>query len=133
MNDELPYQEWLERAEDDLKAVDSLLDDGLYALACFHAQQCAEKVSKAFLLKIEETIPKIHSLPELIMRCAKHNKKFDTLRETAEQLDKFYRPTRYPDAMAGMLPEGWPSKEDAKHAKDAAQKLLDFVDQQLNP
>lgn len=132
MSDELSYTEWIKRAEDDLKAVESLLEDELYALACFHAQQCAEKALKAFLLKKDDTIPKIHALPELLDRCAKHDKEFAQFREIAEGLDKFYQPTRYPDAVAGMLPKGWPGKREVEKAQDDASAVLEFVTQQLN-
>lgn len=131
MKNSLPYREWITRAQDDLQAVASLLEDGLYALACFHAQQCVEKVLKAFLLKKENTIPKIHALPELLARCAKHQNKFGQFQETVERLDKFYRPTRYPDAVAGMLPEGWPGKHEVERAQKDAEAIFEFVTAQL--
>lgn len=131
MKNSLPYMEWITRAQDDLQAVTSLYDDELYALACFHAQQCAEKSLKAFLLQKENTIPKIHALPELLARCEKHEKKFGKFQESVEQLDKFYRPTRYPDAMAGILPEGWPGKREVKRAQEDAEAIFEFATAQL--
>jgi len=42
-------QRWLAQAEEDLKWVKDLADRGGYYLACFLAQQTAEKAMKAFL------------------------------------------------------------------------------------
>jgi HEPN domain-containing protein len=40
---------WFEQAEEDRKALKLLFDGGSYHLACFIAQQVAEKSLKAFL------------------------------------------------------------------------------------
>ena len=53
MNDE-PLEEWLERAEEDYYQARVALRKRkhlAYNSACFHAQQCAEKYVKAFLVR----------------------------------------------------------------------------------
>jgi len=40
---------WLAQAQEDLGAARDLLASGHFALACFHAQQAAEKALKGFL------------------------------------------------------------------------------------
>ncbi len=42
-------------------------------------------------------------------------------------LDRFYLPTRYPDALPGSLPEGLPNHEDASEALDSARQVLGTV------
>ena len=44
-------REWLQKAKADARAMEMVLggDDPLTDIACFHAQQCAEKSLKAFL------------------------------------------------------------------------------------
>lgn len=39
-------------------------------------------------------------------------------------LDRFYIPTRYPDALPGSLEEGMPSKGEAQEALNLATKVL---------
>jgi HEPN domain-containing protein len=52
-------------------------------------------------------------------------------KEKLEFLDKFYVPTRYPDALPGSLPEGLPNKEDAEKAVESAKEVVDFVKKAL--
>ncbi len=40
-------ERWLLTAKEDLLATETLASAGIYALACFHAQQAAEKALKA--------------------------------------------------------------------------------------
>ncbi len=42
-------------------------------------------------------------------------------------LDRFYIPTRYPDALPGSLPEGMPNNQDAAGALATARRILDLV------
>ncbi|MEI7451008.1 MAG: HEPN domain-containing protein [Desulfomonile sp.] len=52
----------------------------------------------------------------------------EDLREELGQMDIYYIPTRYPDALPGSLAEGLPGKEEAEEAITAAracwQKLI---------
>jgi len=42
-------------------------------------------------------------------------------------LDRFYIPTRYPDALPGSLPEGLPDAQDAAQALDLARQTLELA------
>ena len=58
-------QEWVEKAEGDfLTAQRELRADPNpnYDAACYHAQQCAEKLMKALLIKVGVTPPRTHHL-----------------------------------------------------------------------
>ena len=55
---------WFDAAQDDGEAARILAEQGLYAAACFHAQQALEKAFKG-LLAANGPIPKTHSLEEL--------------------------------------------------------------------
>ena len=61
-------QEWLKKAEDDLRAADLLLDAQFdnYETAAFHAQQAAEKFIKAYLVRLQVEIPKTHEIGNLL-------------------------------------------------------------------
>lgn len=43
-------------------------------------------------------------------------------------LDRFYIPSRYPDALPGTLPDGLPSRDDAKEARQTAMNLRVFLE-----
>ncbi|MFH1200652.1 MAG: HEPN domain-containing protein [Candidatus Micrarchaeota archaeon] len=60
--------EWLDEAQDDLKAAENLGKARLYAAACFHCQQAAEKALKALLISRKNQLAKSHSLRELADR-----------------------------------------------------------------
>jgi HEPN domain-containing protein len=51
------------------------------------------------------------------------------LRTSLLLLDRFYIPTRYPDALPGMLAEGSSTDEDAREAMDLARQTLQRVQQ----
>lgn len=64
----LETQEWLEKAEGDLKVArrEAQTTDPVYDAVCFHAQQCAEKYLKALLEEHNITFPRIHDLVALL-------------------------------------------------------------------
>lgn len=43
-------------------------------------------------------------------------------------LDRFYAPTRYPDAMPGTLPEGLPGKPESAEALAVATAVMAILD-----
>ena len=43
-------------------------------------------------------------------------------------LDAYYVPTRYPDALPGMLPTGLPTESDAREAFNIAQQVLKTIE-----
>jgi len=129
MNDPLTNsdrQKWLKFSDEDLKAADATLDGGVFSAACFHAQQAVEKAIKAILLTKPGRVPRDHSLLRLT-EMSENKELFEKHKEELEFLDKFYVPTRYPDALPGSLPEGLPEREDAEKAVAAAKEIVDSV------
>jgi HEPN domain-containing protein len=60
---------WIEKAESDFKAVQSLLkggEDCPYDVVCFHAQQCIEKYIKSRLVYLSIDFPKTHDIGDII-------------------------------------------------------------------
>lgn len=90
------------------------LNEGIYNQVCFHSQQCVEKYIKALLTNLGKTVPRTHSVIDLLgllpPDCLQH------LRDDLAQLDIFYIPTRYPDALPGSLAEGLPGRSEAQEA-----------------
>lgn len=117
---------WLFYAQEDLLAAENLLDGEIFHSVCFHSQQCVEKIIKAFILKQDDTVPKDHNLNKLKARLKKSTvENLDLVKDEIDYLDKFYIPTRYPDAFPGSLPEGLPNKEDAEKAVEIAGKVFE--------
>ena len=43
-------------------------------------------------------------------------------------LDGYYIPTRYPEALPGMGPEGLPTRQDAEEAVAFLREALDWIE-----
>ena len=113
---------WLHFASEDLKVAKLTLKEEIYNQVCFHSQQCAEKAIKALILSRGIVPPKIHKLADLTNYLNK--KYFKKLIRGILSLDRYYIPTRYPDAAMGMLPSGLPTKNDAIEALNTAELVL---------
>jgi HEPN domain-containing protein len=115
----------------DLGAGEMLLQGEYFNLVCFHSQQAVEKSLKAYLRHHRGSIPYIHILEELCDLCITLDQSFSQIRVDCKALDIFYQPTRYPEAPAGSLPEGTPTKEQAEATLEKAKKIFEFVQQRL--
>ncbi|MBU1366470.1 MAG: HEPN domain-containing protein [Candidatus Omnitrophica bacterium] len=120
---------WFEFAREDLRIAEIAFNEKIYNQTCFHAQQAAEKFLKGYLLTKSKEVPKIHFLDELLNLCVQINKDFANLSEACSKLDDYYIPTRYPDALPGMLPEGLPGEKDADEAVSLAKEIMQFVEE----
>ena len=87
--------------------------------ACFHAQQAAEKMLKAYLTQAQIDYPLIHNLVPLVTLCGERDPGFEELLDDAAVLTPFAVELRY-DA------EFWPSRHDAAKARDAAERVQRF-------
>ena len=115
-------ERWLRFAREDLRMAELALPDGIYNQVCFHAQQCAEKAIKGLLALRGTAPPRTHRIADLLSLLEAHP--FDL---EVQLLDRFYIPTRYPDALPGTLPEGLPGHLDAEQALDTARQALEIV------
>lgn len=127
MRDEV--KNWLDFAYEDLRMAELALKEKIYNQVCFHSEQCVEKVLKAIIIYSGRIHPPSHKLVDLLTYLGKSI--FDDLKEEIILLDRFYIPTRYPDALPGSLPEGLPDEDDAKKALDTARLVLDKAKKEL--
>ena len=125
MNESLTL--WLQFAREDLRASEILLNDGIFNLVCFHAQQCVEKSLKAIITHRMLPLPRSHNISTLLDLLPEQW--FSDLRQGIQRLDDYYIPTRYPDALPGALPEGLPDRADAEQALGIARLVLERVNQ----
>ncbi len=125
---------WIKKAENDLKtAIDELsTQNPATDTVCFHAQQCAEKYLKAFLVANRREIKKTHLLEELIDGIAREiDPEFKKLMEETDilVLSNYAVFARYPPS--DSLEEAFPSLEEARKAVESAKKLREFIRKKL--
>ena len=115
---------WEAFAQSDLKAARVLFVEGIWNQVCFHSQQCAEKLLKGSLPP--EKRPRSHKIADLI-RLAELPDLDEQLLQDLLLLDRFYIPSRYPDALPGSLEDGMPSGSDARESLATAKALAKFL------
>jgi len=118
---------WLEQATRDLQAAETIYKDELWWIACFQAQQAAEKAIKAYLYASGQRVVLGHSVSDLAREATRTNPGFENLTRAGAQLDRFYTPTRYPNGLPGGIPATAYAKEDADQALELAKTVLEFV------
>ena len=122
---------WLEFAREDLRMAELALEGDICNQACFHAQQGVEKALKAFLRSRQRSVPQVHSLRELLAMARRLDADAQLLKDACKTLDRYYIPTRYPDALPGMAPEGLPTRRDAEEAVELLRQALDWVERKI--
>ena len=122
---------WLEQAEADRYGVQLLFDGGSYHLACFVAQQVAEKALKAFIYAQGEELVIGHSVEALSRWAAEFDADFEQLRGTVAPLDGYYIPTRYPNGLPDSIPARVYTQGAAEDAMRMADQVLQTVQQRL--
>lgn len=117
-------ERWLELAGEDIEMAEYALSRGIFRQTCFHSQQAVEKALKGLLNARLGTHPKSHSLEQLLLYDSTTRKELGKWRAQCQNLDLFYLPTRYVDALPGLLPTGEPTQEDAQGALRDARAIV---------
>lgn len=94
---------WLDQARHDLAWADDLADRGGNHIACFLAQQVAEKALKAYLYATGEEVVLGHSVQRLGTEAAEHEQRFKDKVTRWSVLDGYYIPTRYPNGLPDSI------------------------------
>jgi HEPN domain-containing protein len=118
-------ERWLLTAEEDLRAAELLSQAGLFAPACFHAQQGGEKALKA-LWYLVDAEPWGHAAQRLVADFPRREElpDLEAWIEQAALLDKFYIPTRYPNGLPDLTPGQVYREADANRGIEAARLLV---------
>lgn len=124
-----PQDNWLYLAEEDLKFAKAGFRDEFYAHVCFLSQQGVEKAMKGFLVAKGKKYPKSHDL--LALQQLMNVPWLEEYLNAIKNLSEFYVPLRYPDAMAGSLPEGLPGKEEAADALKWAKEIVAAIEKHI--
>jgi HEPN domain-containing protein len=115
---------WRERAREDLTMARLAYDARILNQVCFHAQQAVEKWLKAVVVDRGEPAPRTHKIADLLA-LDELNAIPAELRLRLVRLDRFYIPTRYPDALPGSLAAGGPAFDDAREALSTVESLME--------
>ncbi len=125
MNDESPERDWFEKADQDLEMARRALgpEQPLPEMACYHAQQCAEKYLKGYLIAHSVPFRFVHDLIYLMQLCIARNPTFEKLMPAVEILNEYGATMRYP--MEGGSVE--PDIETARKAIRLAEQIATLV------
>lgn len=88
--------EWIRIARKDWRRADRNLKDRDAEAAGFFLQQSLEKYLKAFLLKHNWKLRKIHELDALLDEASKFQHDVETYRDLCERVSGYYMAERYP-------------------------------------
>jgi len=122
---------WVEQAKEDLKWAKELARLEGYHLACFLAQQVAEKALKGYLYGQEEEVVLGHSVERLCEAASSYAPCFAEKRRIWATLDAYYVPTRYPSAVPDSIPARIYTESIAKEAVSLAEEVVHFVEEAL--
>jgi HEPN domain-containing protein len=123
---------WLAQATADLHWADHLAREGGWHLACFLAQQVAEKALKAFLYAQGEEIVLGHSVARLCAAAARYRPEFADKARRWSLLDGYYIPTRYPNGLPDSIPADVYTQDAAMDAVALARETVTWIRQSLD-
>ncbi len=117
-------RQWLLKAKNDLLNADNNLKAAQIPLdtVCFHCQQAAEKLLKAYLAAKGQTWPITHDLFLILEKILPFNAAAERLRDDLAVLMPYAVDIRYPDDSA------MPSGQDASEARQAAGHVLKWLE-----
>ena len=118
---------WIEKAQEDYYAAGILAaSDNPYVLpsACFHCQQCVEKIFKAYIIAKEGSCLKKHNLDELLSQCEQQSSDFGNFIPACQVLNTYEGTTRYPSGKRY-------SRADMERALKDTCEILEFTKSKL--
>jgi HEPN domain-containing protein len=126
-------QRWLVAAQQDLLAAKILSENRFYAHACFFAQQSGEKAVKA-LWHLRDREPSGSSILRLLAEFPDGSAitNSEEWAQRAAMLDRFYIPTRYPDALPDLTPSQCYFKQDADAAILLAATFVEVAQKEIS-
>ncbi|MDD3269473.1 MAG: HEPN domain-containing protein [Syntrophomonadaceae bacterium] len=122
MVDSKVYEEWIEKAQTDLRGAIILFEAmGTEELVAFHCQQAVEKYLKAFLIKKTGVLHGGHYLMGLLKKCYQIEEHFKEFVNYITFLNSYYIETRYPSE-EGLVVD----IDDARQCIEYAKEVLNY-------
>lgn len=121
-------REWVLKAEADRRAAERALADcrrrkDQAEIACFHAQQCAEKYLKAVLAQRGQIVPRVHDLLALARKLKAFGFPAASAQRHLRRLNQYAVEIRYPGRSA-VIAEAEQALAAMEWTVKAAQRLL---------
>lgn len=116
-------RQWIKKAGNDLRNAEhtlTLQEDCPLDTVCFHAQQCVEKLLKAWLVFEGLDFPKTHDLTELVVLLP-DNTPFPISVDDCVKLTDYATVTRYPGEWEAI------ERSDAEQAVELAKRVQEVV------
>ncbi len=128
MLDEEEFSRWMVSAKKTLESALGDLERGDYNWACFKAQQACEMAVKALMHGLG--LPAYgHSASKLLVRLSSKKVSIPkNLIDQAKTLDKYYIPTRYPNAWSEGAPHEYYTESEGREAIKYAERIIEWVE-----
>ena len=115
---ETGWASWVEKADSDLLCIRNNLaaQQVPWDAVCYHAQQVAEKMLKAYLVYHGQQPHRTHDLGALVHECLTYDGTLSEISDACQILNPFSVDVRYPGYLLALgQAEGLPSVEAAEH------------------
>ncbi|HIC91374.1 MAG TPA: HEPN domain-containing protein [Syntrophaceae bacterium] len=124
---------WLAQAEHNLEVAEHNLRAKFYSDTCFMAEQATQVGLKAFIIYHKKRLIWEHSIQELARLCSQYHNSFEIFIEYGKILDRYYIPTRYPNALARpAVPYKTYTEKDARDAIQFAREIVKMVKEKIS-
>ncbi len=124
------FEDWLLEAHAELRAARDLLTGQHWSWCCFTCQQAAEKAVKG-VCEFFRSPQFGHNLNVLLQAVEGYTSVEDAVREACARLNRFYIPTRYPDAFSQGAPADQFFEADARQAVADAEEVIRFAEETI--
>ncbi len=121
------FKDWLREAVAEFGAAEDLYRTGHWAWCCFTCQQAAEKALKALCDYFRVPQPG-HNLNQLLSVLRTHLQVPETVALGCARLNRYYIPTRYPNAFDRGAPADQFFEPDARQALEDAREVIRFAE-----
>lgn len=119
-------EDWMREAEAELQAARDLLTHGHWSWCCFTCQQAAEKALKAVGEHFRQH-PHGNNLNLLLRALQPYIAAPEEIQQACARLNRYYIPTRYPNAFDRGAPVDQFFEQDAKEAVRDAELVIEFA------
>ena len=116
---------WLRKSESEYAAMKASAKAGSLDIACFHAQQAAEKLLNAYFIHKNKKFPFTHNLSRLVLICAEIDESFNDILSSVEPLTPYVVELRYDY-------EFFPEYDDVHKAIETTRLVRRFVMERIN-
>lgn len=127
MHNKKDADRWLRQAEEDYKVLEILLEKQKHYMVCFLAQQAGEKAAKSIMHYYGVQLIAVHSVYTILKSLEDHLNIPEQMLAYAKRLDKYYIPTRYPDAFPDEIPSEMFDEEEAMEGARYSKSILEFA------